>query len=755
MLHLRRAVLPLAYLAVVAAPHPSTAQTSATSAAQPAAAHFPNNEDLRHFKAISNPQLSPDGKQILFTVTHATADGGASNLWIVPTPDNGADKARQLTFSPPSDKRGEHNAQWAPDGTGIFFLAKRGDHTQLFRLDLRGGEASPYDLKIMPPVDVSKDKDAINPPPSPATNEKKDEKKSDENKVEPLPIDVAGFAISEDGKYLTLWAHDPETPGEKKQKDAKIDASWVNHERHLTRLYIAALKSDGSIDGDLRTVDIAPDVHGAVWSPVADKLFIVTEEPNDVSDLKPAGAAWIVDVTAPAKPEKLEAIPATVQAGTFTPDGNQIVFGAQTPQDAPPGYEELFAISLSPSARPRSLTAGFNGQTRAFDLQFDKDGSLIAQAAVGTLVVAEKVALDGKTFPKELAIFSYDRKQSGVPMGEVPTNQEGKKVGIELAFDLSVISALNTNRKHTAWVWLADSGGKPMHLCYSTHLGDACTAVPTPDLASANLRTVEPKLVQWKSGSFTVEGLLYLPPDTGSAKIPLVVDVHGGPFGAWENHHDPFADFLIGHGWAVLRPNPRGSSNYGVKFAAANKNDLGGGDYQDVMSGVDYVLAHYPIDSARMALMGYSYGGEMAGFFEGKTDRFKAIVSGAPVIDQFSEYGTEGGSWYDRWYFGKPWEHMNDAWRQSPLSGASHAKTPFLLLQGESDTTDPVGQAQEMYRALRQEGVPVELVTYPRENHGPLAMGMLGHPSPEPWHGYDARQRIEKFIENAFLSSKP
>ena len=246
----------------------------------------------------------------------------------------------------------------------------------------------------------------------------------------------------------------------------------------------------------------------------------------------------------------------------------------------------------------------------------------------------------------------------------------------------AVVSGLNTNRKQTGWVWLADSGGHPMRLCYAAKLGDPCTAVPTPERSPANLRTVEPKLVQWKSGPFTVEGLLYLPPDTGSAKVPLVVDVHGGPFGAWEDRNDPFVDFLIGHGWAVLRPNPRGSSNYGVKFAAANKNDLGGGDYQDVMAGVDYVLANYPIDSTRMALMGYSYGGEMAGFVEGKTDRFKAIISGAPVIDQFSEYGTEGGSWYDRWYFGKPWEHMNDAWRQSPLAGVRHAKTPFLLTAG-------------------------------------------------------------------------
>src|SRR5262249_25131802 len=138
---------------------------------------------------LSTPLLSPDGKQILFTVTHATADGAGSHLWIVPAPSGGNDKARQLTFSPPADKRGERDAQWASDSSAIFFLARRGDHTQLFRLDLRGGEASPYDLKIVPAVDVSKDKDAINPPAKPESGDKKkaeakDEKKSAEAKDE-------------------------------------------------------------------------------------------------------------------------------------------------------------------------------------------------------------------------------------------------------------------------------------------------------------------------------------------------------------------------------------------------------------------------------------------------------------------------------------------------------------------------------------------------------------------------------------------
>jgi dipeptidyl aminopeptidase/acylaminoacyl peptidase len=732
-----RLALPLVYFAVASSF--LAAQSSVPAAASPQTEpHFPTNEDLRHVKAFSGPQLSPDGKQILFTVTHATADGAASHLWLVPAPGNGTDKARQLTFSPPADKRGEHNAQWASDSSAIFFLAKRGENTQLFRLDLRGGEASPYDLKILPPVDVSKDKDAINPPPAPESSDKDQDKKSPEvnaekklaeTKPQPVEIDVAGFSISDDGKYLALWAHDPETPGEKKQKDAKIDASWVNHERHLTRLYVAALKADGAIDGDLKVVDVPPDVHGAAWSPVADKLFTVTEAPNDASDLGPAGTAWVVDVTAPAKPTKLEAVPATVSGGNWNVSGSSIVFAAATPDDAPPGYDDLYMLAPgSPDAKPLDLTRGFTGQFRGQGIFSTQDGAIIAPAAVGTrnAVVRIAVGLDaGKTQVQPIDLGA------------------------------SVVSGLGTNRKQTGWVWLADSGGHPMQLCYAAKLGDACAALPTPELAPANLRTVAPQLVHWKSGAFTIEGLLYLPPDSGSAKVPLVVDVHGGPFGAWEDRSDPFADFLIGEGWAVLRPNPRGSSNYGVKFAAANKNDLGGGDYKDVMAGVDYVLAHYSIDSTRMALMGYSYGGEMAGFVEGKTDRFKAVISGAPVIDQFSEYGTEGGSWYDRWYYGKPWEHMSDAWRQSPLAGAAHAKTPFMLIQGQSDTTDPVGQSEEMYRALRQEGVPVELVTYPRENHGPLAIGMLGHPSPEPWHGYDVRRRIVSFINTAFSPTPP
>jgi dipeptidyl aminopeptidase/acylaminoacyl peptidase len=694
--------------------------------AKPAEPRFPSSEDLRHIKGIGGPQLSPDGKQVLFVVTDSTADGAKSHIWIVSSSGD-KDSLRQLTVSPAADKRGERAPQWAPDGSAIFFLARRNDHTQLFRLDLRGGEAMPYDLKVIPAVDESKAKNAIPPPGAEKKDaaKKADDKKPEEEKDEPLAIDVNGYALSADGKMLAVWARDPETPGEKKQKDAKADAEWVNHDLHGTRLYLAALKANGQIDGELKVAGIAPDVRSATWSPIDNRLLVTTEPPNELSDLGPAGQAFLLDAASPDKPQKLDAIPPTVGRADFTPDANTIVFAALTPEDAPPGYDELFALpKQSSGAKVIRLSAGFMGQLNGQTLYVTPEGSLIAMAGIGTRSTPVRLALDGSKPPQPIDL--------GAP----------------------VVTGLNTNRKQTAWVWLAESGGQPEKLCTAAKLGDACTALPIPDLAPANLRSVEPEVVQWQSGPFTIEGLLYLPlqakAGSSSGKVPLIVDVHGGPFGAFENRHDAFADFLVGHGWAVLRPNPRGSSNYGVKFGAANKNDLGGGDYQDVMAGVDYALAHYPLDQAKMALMGYSYGGEMAGFVEGKTDRFKAIISGAPVIDQFSEYGTEGGSWYDRWYFGKPWEHMEDAWKQSPLSGAARAKTPFLLLQGEADTTDPVGQAQEMYRALRQEGVPVELVTYPRDNHGPLAGALFGRPVPEPWHGYDARQRVIEFLNKAF-----
>jgi len=666
-------------------------------------AHFPSNEDLRHVRAMAQPRLSPDGHSVLIQVTDSTADGAKTHLWLVDIRQN---TSRQLTWSTPQEKRGEYSGRWMPDGTAVLFLAHRGDHTQLYRLPMEAGEARPYDLKIAPPVDASTLPDAIPPRKDSATA----------TKTEPVAIDVENYDISPDGKFIAVLARDPQTPGEKKQHDDKADAVWVNHEQHGSRLYFLSTDSE-----KLTPVAVPPDVHGIAWSPQSDRLIAIAEGMNDVGDLAPANTAWMVSTSDPSHPSQIKELPATIQGGVWSEDGKRYYFLAQTAQDAPPGYHDLFMFTFADNS-VKNLTADFDG-TMAHQLPVaEGNDKVLAGAQIGVNVTVLRIDAD----------------------------KNGAQSRQPVKFATATVTQLNTNNKQNGWVWLGASSTEPTTLFFSEKLGHDAKALNTPELIPAKWPKVPSQLVQWKNEGLTIDGLLYLPPQSASQKVPLIVDVHGGPTGAFEDSYYPLIEWLVGKGWAVLRTNPRGSTGYGASFAAANKNDLGGADYRDIMAGVDAVIAKYPIDPTKLGLMGYSYGGEMAAFVEGKTDRFKAIISGAPVIDQHSEYGTESESYYDRWFYGKPWEHAQDAWRQSPLAEVGHAKTPFLLLQGEADKTDPLGQSQEMYRALRQVGVPVEMVEYPREDHGPLAGGIFGSPSPEPWHGYDGRQRIEKFFKTAF-----
>jgi dipeptidyl aminopeptidase/acylaminoacyl peptidase len=664
-------------------------------------APFPTNEDLRHVRAMSQPRLSPDGRSVLIQVTDTTADGAKSHLWLVDIKQN---TSRQVTWSTPQEKRGEYAGRWMPDGTAILFLAHRGEHTQLYRLPMEAGEARPFDLKITPPVDASNLPDAIPP-----------RKDAAAAKTDPVAIDVENYDVSPDGKLIALLARDPETPGEKKQHDDKADAVWVDHEQHGSRLYFLNIE-----DEKLTPVAVPPDVHGIAWCRQGDRLIAIAESMNNAGDLGPSNSAWMVSVGDPAHARQIKELPATIQGGAWSEDAKRYYFLAQAEQDAPPGYHDLFVLTFADN-NVKNLTADFDGSV-SHDLPLPEENKVLAAVQIGTRITVLRID-GGKT--------STDKLEP-------------------IKFETATVTQLNTNAKQNGWVWLGSSSTQQPALFYAEKLGHNGKALNTPSLMPASWPQVSSQVVQWKNDGLSIEGLLYLPPQAASHKVPLIVDVHGGPTGAFEDAYYPLIECLLGQGWAVLRANPRGSTGYGVAFAAANKNDLGGADYRDIMAGVDTVIARYPIDPNKVGLMGYSYGGEMAGFVEGKTDRFKAIVSGAPVIDQHSEYGTEEASWYDRWFYGKPWEHAPDAWRQSPLAEVGHAKTPFLLLQGEADKTDPLGQSQEMYRALRQMGVPVEMVTYPREDHGPLAGGIFGSPSPEPWHGFDGRQRILKFFKTAF-----
>jgi dipeptidyl aminopeptidase/acylaminoacyl peptidase len=213
--------------------------------------------------------------------------------------------------------------------------------------------------------------------------------------------------------------------------------------------------------------------------------------------------------------------------------------------------------------------------------------------------------------------------------------------------------------------------------------------------------------------------------------------VHGGPTGNWEDSMDAWGQLLVARGYAVMYPNIRGSIGYGQKFVEMNRADWGGGDFKDVMEGVDDLIAKGLADPDRLGIAGWSYGGYMAEWAVTQTTRFKAAVSGAGMANLVSEYGTEIAPAYDEWFWGVPYEKPEGFLNSSPFLYVKNAKTPTLILQGEADTVDPLGQSQELYRGLKRYGVETELVEYPREPHG----------FQEPKHRTDVLRRVVEWFD--------
>jgi dipeptidyl aminopeptidase/acylaminoacyl peptidase len=201
--------------------------------------------------------------------------------------------------------------------------------------------------------------------------------------------------------------------------------------------------------------------------------------------------------------------------------------------------------------------------------------------------------------------------------------------------------------------------------------------------------------------------------------------IHGGPSAAFSQRFVAIPDVypvaaFAARGYAVLRPNPRGSVGYGKEFRVANARDLGGMDFQDLMSGVDHVIRIGIADADRLAVMGWSYGGYMTAWAITQTQRFKVASIGAGIVDLTSYSNTtDVPHWAPHYLGAEYWQDANLYRERSPISHVRAISTPTLVLQGESDVRVPISQGYEFYNALKQSGVPVMMVAYPRMTHGP------------------------------------
>src|SRR5229473_2949548 len=258
----------------------------------------------------------------------------------------------------------------------------------------------------------------------------------------------------------------------------------------------------------------------------------------------------------------------------------------------------------------------------------------------------------------------------------------------------------------------------------------------------------EAEVIRWKSAKdgIEIDGIVTKPVDYDpSHKMPFLLNPHGGPTGASLLSFSIAAQVMAANGYMVLQPNFRGSIGRGEKFAGANQNDWGNGDYKDDMSGVQAVVDKGWADPARLGAFGWSYGGYMTFWIDTQTDRFKAISPGAGLPDLYSMYSQSDIHRYMRQYFDEkaPWDNFQEYWDHSPMKYVGNVKTPTLILHGQSDTRVPIPQSEEFYRALSERHVPVEYVVYPRENHGFV----------EPRHLVDRVQRylvfFGKYLNNA------
>ena len=474
---------------------------------------------------------------------------------------------------------------------------------------------------------------------------------------------------SREGRQIAFLAGNPRTPEEEKKQKDQDDARVIDVDRKPTRLWTV----------DVATRVVKPVTNGPwhfrelEWVPDGTRILVTgTDRPAD--EHRGLERLYAVSV-ADGSVEELLAPRGPFNRIQLSPQGNAVAF-VSSPEDGPTA-QDLFVMPLD-ARSPKNLTGAI------------KDRPVLAyqwlnQDQLGVLF--------NTGFHSELDALG----------GTV------RKLVAEDSLDVSAFVASTGGKV----VYVAESAAVPPELWMDgramSHFNDA--------LKTAGLRSAE--MFRYTSFDGTpIEAALYRGAGAAATPQPVVVLVHGGPAGAWRNRFDGLTQLLVARGYTVMQPNIRGSLGYGQKFLASNRADWGGGDFKDVMAGVDELIRRRIADPMRLAIGGWSYGGYMAEWAITQTDRFQAAISGAGMADLATEFGTEARPQGDEWYFGTPYENLPAFHKSSPIVYIKNAKTPTLILQGEADTTDPISQSQMLYRGLKRYNVPAEFVVYPREPHG-------------------------------------
>jgi dipeptidyl aminopeptidase/acylaminoacyl peptidase len=510
---------------------------------------------------------------------------------------------------------------------------------------------------------------------------------------------VSSFRWSPDGKRLAFLAPEAKSEAEEKKEKDKDDARISDREQDLARLW--------TIDADGKN---AKQITKGAWK-IEDLQWLAPDRILAVASDQPRVERWIEALytvsLADGKFTRFGEPKQPFGGLSISPDRKFITYSGT--RDDGPEPHDLY-LTPAESYQPRDLTASIDRPV--FGVKWRKDSTAVIAVADGFHRRIYQLEPSGAANPIELptSVGDYDIASDGT-----------------LAF---VANSFN----HLPELWLKPVSGAAHQV---SHLEDGWDSITLADAEIFRYKSFDGR---------EIEAALLKPAGaTPGVRLPLILYVHGGPAGVFEATYNAWAQLLVAHGYAVVMPNPRGSVGYGEEFLKANRADWGGGDFKDEMAAVDAVLARGETDPNRLGIAGWSYGGYMAEWAITQTDRFKAAVSGAGMFDLAAEYGTESGPEGDEWYYSTPWEHPERFYKSSPVSYIKNAKTPTLILQGENDPIDPIGQSTALYRALKRYGVETELVVYPREPHGPR----------EEKHQLDIYTRMVGWFDSHLSSTQP
>lgn len=615
-------------------------------------------DDLNHFQDVSDPQVAPDGRWVLYTVSSAdpAADRRQTDIWMVSWDGS---QTVQLTYTSDS----ESSSQWSPDGKYISFLSSRpgkAKGAQVWVMDRRGGEArqltevkspiSAYqwspDSKRLALVMTERDEpetDAARPGSTPAP---------------PKPIVIDRYRFKQDViGYVTAKA------------------------RSRIYLYDIASGKAEPLTGGAEYEEQLP-----AWSPDGTTIAFVSN--RDANWERTANTdVWVADAQPGSALRKL-----TVHPGAdggrlaWSPDGSLVAYT----QGSDPRYNfhstPRLAVASAAGGAARLLAETLDRGVSS--PRFSEDGrSLEFLVADDRYVYLETVPLAGGTVErltgKEHVLQSYARAAG-----------------------------------HTAV--LATSDNAPPEI-FALEGGAMRKLTSHNDALMAELRLGPTEDITFKSKDGTeVHGIVVKPPSyEPGKKYPTLVHIHGGPTAQDTRGFQYERQFFAANGYVVLAVNYRGSSGRGAAYSESIFADWGNREVADVLAGVDFLVAAGVADPARLGIGGWSYGGLLTDYVIASDTRFKAAISGAGSANHISLYGHDQYVYLYDSEFGPPWQNL-DLWLRFsyPFFKADRIRTPTLFLGGEKDFNVPILGGEQMYQALKNLGVPTELVVYPNQFHG-------------------------------------